>query len=177
MTTKTNPDLDPIVSEPTGPLRLSTGQPYAIERLRTRQMFRLLKILTRGAAPIIGEMSFSFDDPEKFMTQILAVIGFAVPEAEDEAIDFLRSMVRPANVIENPLSKQDREANEQVYQDLSDALVNPDPADTITILSKIVEVEGPEMIQLGKNLAAILRVQTAAFQAKRKPSSTNDSGN
>ena len=54
MTTEVS-ETDVLLAEPT-PLVLSSGLGVYVERLRTRQLMKLLKILTHGAGEALGDL-------------------------------------------------------------------------------------------------------------------------
>ena len=162
----TNNDLTALETEP-AKITLTTGQEVLIERLRTRQLFRLLKVVTRGAAPILSELAFSADTPEdQFASQLLGVILVSVPEAEDEAIEFIRSMVSPLNLVSPERSKDDKQKNLDEWAALNVALVNPELEDTLSIIRHVISTEAPHIQSLGKQLTALLPGAAAAASLK-----------
>lgn len=170
MTTKktsidTPNDVDALSPSPEF-LTLESGLGVRVERLRTRGMFKLLKIVTRGGGPILMQMPLNFEDSEAFMGQLLAVVVMAIPEAEDEAIDFIRSMVTPADFDANAKSKADIQKNKDAFEALMRELDDPAPSDTISIISKIIENEANDIQALGKQLAAVLKTQLNSLGAK-----------
>lgn len=166
--------LDPAASVVT----LSDGRNVRVERLRTRQTMRLMKILTRGAGDALGTIDFSAGADEAGPALLAAVI-FSIPEAEDETIDFVRSMISPADLITDPHSKPEREVNAGLHAALDAAFDNPDLDDLVTVLERVIEVETPHLVALGKRLAALLKVarQTAPQEtAPKKRSGSSRSG-
>src|SRR4051812_16887233 len=94
---KETKDIEVIIDEG-DVVSLSTGTQVLIQPLKSRQFFKLLRIVTHGAGGLLMNMNFSGDDsPEQFAAKLLAIVGYAIPDAEDEVIDFLNSMVKPAN--------------------------------------------------------------------------------
>lgn len=170
--TTVNTDIDTLASEP-GPVTLADGTNVNIERIRTRQLMRLLKILTRGAGGALSGLSFSADtSADEFTTQLIGAVIFSIPEAEEETIGFIQSMVSPADLIQgNRLSKAEMELNEAHYDNLNALLVNPDLDDLVTIIERIVVVEGPHVLALGKRLAVLFTAQKTNETAKRSASS------
>jgi len=150
MTTKETAN-DVLASEPTV-ITLSTGTKIRVERLRTRQLLRALKVLTNGAADVLAGFSFDSEDEDGFAANILASLIFAIPEAEDETIEFIQSMVSPADVIENPTSKAQKKLNEDLYRSLQKELFNPELEDLISIVEIVVKNEAPHVAELGKRL-------------------------
>lgn len=167
MTTKKTMTNDVEALAPTpDTITLDSGIVIKVERLRTRGMFKLLKIVTRGAGPILMQMPLNFEDSEAFMGQLLAVVVMAIPEAEDEAIDFIRSMVVPEDYNSEAKSKADIQKNKDVFESLMRELDDPAPTDTIAIISKIIENEANDIQALGKQLAAVLKTQLSSLEAK-----------
>jgi hypothetical protein len=168
--------LDPEPEE----IKLSSGLFVRIVDLKTRQFFRLLKILTRGAGPLLMEYRLDADlTQEEFVGRLLGLVVLSIPEAEDEAIDFIRSMVQPAGLIENrSLSKQDKERNDTLWADVDKELRNPELEDTIDIIETIVKREAKDIQSLGKRLQAMFRLAERTGQTKPEsvpPSGTSDS--
>src|SRR5690348_6955293 len=83
---------DRLLDEPTGPLTLSTGLEVELRPLKLREFLKLLKIITRGGASILGTVDLDFNNTEGFISDLLAVILFAVPEAEEEVADFIAAV-------------------------------------------------------------------------------------
>jgi hypothetical protein len=89
MTTTENSELDALTAEPKA-LALASGLEIEIERLKTRQLFKFVKIVTSGAGGLLGSLNLSSEgDSSEFAGQLLALTLVAIPEAEDEAIDFI----------------------------------------------------------------------------------------
>lgn len=158
-------DVDALSPSP-DQVTLESGFVVNVERLRTRGMFKLLKIVTRGAGPILMQMRLDFDDSEAFVGQLLAVIMMAIPEAEDEAIEFIQFMTTPAGADVNAKSKGAQEKNRELFEQLARELDDPAPSDTVNIISKIIENEAHDIQALGKQLAALLKTQMSFLGAK-----------
>lgn len=166
MTTKETAN-DVLSSEPTV-ITLSTGTQIRVERLRTRQLLRALKVLTNGAADVLAGFSFDGEDEDGFAANILASLIFAVPEAEDETIDFIQSMVAPADLIDEPKTKADKLLNADLYKKLEKELFNPELEDLISIVEVIVKNEAPHVTALGKRLMLLLPTAQAVATTKSK---------
>lgn len=164
MTTESN-DVEALAPSP-DTVTLESGLVVRVERLRTRGMFKLLKVVTRGGGPILMQMPLDFNDTEAFVQQFLAVVMMAVPEAEDEAIDFIRAMVTPAEFDENAKTKAAQQRNRDLIEELVKELEDPEIGDTLEIIMKIVQNEASDIAALGKRLAATLKIQTASLEAK-----------
>lgn len=170
-----NVDIDTIASEPTS-LTLESGLEIKVERLKTRALMSLLKILTRGAAEVLGTIRFGNDtSQEEFTGQLIGAVILAIPEAEDETIEFINRMVSPAGVKDGRLSKADIQRNVELEMRLRDELKDPELEDLVTIISEIITNEAPHMLALGKRLAVLLRAQQTSEAAKQSASSENDS--
>lgn len=158
--------LDP----PTEYLTLENGLRVRLLPLRMRQLFRLLRIVTRGGAqylPMLREAmagaTSGEDGAQVFGTQLLAVALLALPEAEDEAVDFISSVVEPADLAPGS-DKAAIARNEGLRVELGTELFNPDPQDVVTILEAVVGAEKDDLVALGKRLAATWGVATKTGQ-------------
>jgi len=176
MTTET-PDIDLIASEG-GPVTLLSGRQVNVERLRTRQTMRLMKILTRGGGAALTDIDFSGGEDSAAVALLGAVI-FSIPEAEDETIDFVRSMVTPVGLIRDPRSKPEIEVNEGLFEAISEEFENPELDDLVTVLERVIVVEAPHLIALGKRLALLVKTfqqgEKAKAPAKQRSSSRSGS--
>lgn len=171
--TTANKDIDILESAPE-PLVLSTGTPVLVERLKTRQLMRLMKILTRGAGAALTDLNFSDStSQEDFVAQLVMTVVFSIPEAEDETIDFVRSMVSPAGLIEGRnLSKAENEINAGKFDALDTELVNPELEDLVSIIEKVAANEREHLTSLGNRLAVLLKTQQK-IQVASKPSAAS----
>jgi len=158
-------DVEALSPEP-DQLTLESGFVVRVEPLKTRGMFKLLKIITRGAGPILMQMPLDFNDTEAFVQQLLAVTLMAVPEAEDEAIQFLQAMVQPAEYNPDAKSKADQQKNKELFERLVEELDDPNPLDTLNIITTIVTNEAENIGALGKQLAAALKTLVPSLAVK-----------
>lgn len=177
MTTVKNTDIDTLASEPSDIITLQSGFQVRVERLKTRQMMSLLKILTRGLGGAIGSILYSEDTgAEEFAGQLLGSMLVSIPEAEEETIEFIQRMVSPGNLIEDPRTKAEQGSNAEKFVRLSEELQNPELDDLLLIATRIVEVEAPHIQALGKNLAVLVKVKslsdTAKSSSKKSPASS-----
>lgn len=164
-------DPEPVI------IKLMTGLPVEVVRLRTRQLFRLMRILARGATPAaLATLNFgSSDSPEdnrEFASRLLGLVVQAIPEAENEAIIFLNSMCQPAGIVVKPpakLSKAESESNDALFERFSRDMFNPELEDTLSILEVIIANEAGEIQALGKKLSRLWEVTRKA--AAPEPSS------
>ena len=133
-------------------MQLESGTKFDLEPLKLRQFLRLLRIVTRGAADVLDQTRLDFEDPQAFVQTFLGMVLFSIPEAEEETVDFIKSMVVPTDLTGNP----DKDLIK--VQALSRELDNPALEDTITIVQFIIEREAEYLRALGKRLGAMLRV-------------------
>lgn len=148
-------DID-VLDPPSRELELESGLKVNLVPLRTRQLFRLFRIITRGGAlgSLLG-LSLNSELPEEeFMPQFLGVILVSIPEAEQETIDFLQSMVEPVGLRRTSLTKQDKQHNETLWAQVLTELDNPDPLDLVTLIEAMIRVEGKDIQALGKRIKA-----------------------
>lgn len=165
MTTKETAN-DVLLSEPTV-ITLSTGTKVRVERLKMRQTLRAIRVLTTGAADVLSTFEFDAEDQEGLAANLLAALAFAIPEAEDEAIDFLQSMVSPFDLIEEPKTKAEKSFNVDLYKKLEKELYNPELDDAISIIEVVVKNEGPHIAELGKRITLLLPTAVATSEAKQ----------
>jgi|GEM_PF-3301586 len=152
-------------------VKLSTGFPVEVVRLRTRQFFRLLRVLTHGAGPALTRLNFR-DEPEQFTERFLMLVLMSIPDAESEAITFLQSMCKPAGLADKPdsqLTKQEKEDNAAAWEGFNEALFNPELGDTLDLIEVIVRQEAPELQALGKRLEAMMDLFRRTGQDKEPP--------
>ncbi len=170
-----NTDIDTIAAEPT-PLTLVSGLEIKVERLRTRALMSLLKILTRGASEVLTTLRFTDEtSQEEFAGQLIGAVILAIPEAEDETVEFINRMVSPVGIKEGRLSKSDIVANVELDEHLRKELNDPELEDLFTIVQEIIKVEAPHILALGKRLGALLQAQQTSEAAKQSASSKRGS--
>lgn len=143
-------------------IKLSTGLQLEIVRLKTRQFFRLLKVLTHGAGNALLQKSLDFSaDPEKFLQHLVSIVLISIPDAEQETIDFVRSMARPAGLPDKHprlYSKAEREAAEAAWAELEAELYNPELEDLIDLVEAIIRQEASDIQALGKRIASLVEL-------------------
>src|SRR6188768_723103 len=122
--TTTNPDTEPLL--PTeNVITLVSGHEVRVLRIKLRQLLRLLKILAGGAGSAM-QLFNQDDSDEETATSIMLALALAIPEAEDETVDFIQSVVLPADYIEGRrLTKADQAENEKLMEELYEVLYNP----------------------------------------------------
>jgi hypothetical protein len=153
--------------------KMSTGFQLEIVRMRTRQFFRLLRVLTHGAGPAMMQAGLDFKDSgSEFASKLLVLVVMSIPDAESEAVAFLQSMCRPAGVVDKTaaqLTKQETEANKVLWEQFSEEMHNPELTDTIDLIEIIVNQEAPELQALGKKLQTVLALFRKTGQDKEPP--------
>jgi hypothetical protein len=152
-------DVEVIVDEG-DVVELSTGFKIKVLPLKSRQFFKLLRIITHGAGGLLMNLNFSGDDsPEQFGAKLVALVAYAVPDAEDEVIEFLLAITEAVGTKSGrKLTKDERLANAELHEQLLDELDNPEMVDLITILETIVKRESEDLQALGKRLMAMFEV-------------------
>ncbi len=158
--TTVNPELDSLDPQDEGPVTLDSGTQVTINRLRTREMLSLLRVLTRGAGGALADLDFSGETTD-FAARLLGVAIVSIPEAEDETITFVQRMVAPVGLIEGRrLSKPEQEINQEKWADLAAQVENPELEDLFTIVERVIKVEAPHMQALGKKFAFLIQTAT-----------------
>jgi hypothetical protein len=146
---KPEEDIERLLPDPLAPFALESGSLVTTKPLKLREFLGLLKIVTRGAAMAMGSVRLNTDDDD-FMQSMVSLFLFAIPEAEEEACDFIRMMVEPAGDFTT------KEARAKAEEALYDELDNPDLNDIITIIETVVRREGKDLRSLGKRLSTMM---------------------
>jgi hypothetical protein len=161
---------------------LDSGTKVRLLPLKARQFFKLLRIVTHGAGGMLFNVKFSGDDtPEEFGAKLVAVLGYAIPDADEEVFDFLLSMVEPVDLkTGRNLNKQDKETNEKLKEEIFDELYNPELEDMVTLIEAIVKREAEDLQALGKRLMALFSLAQKTGQvpdqmlADKTPTASED---
>lgn len=165
-------ELDRIDPQPET-CKLSTGLEVEVVRMRTRQFFRLLRVLTHGAGAALSQSGLDFSAPgEEFGQKLLMLVVMSIPDAEQEAIGFFASMCRPVGIVDKPVSqltKQENEDNQALWTRFNEELHNPDMGDTLDLIEIIIRQEAPELQALGKKLQRTLDLFRKTGQDKEPP--------
>lgn len=170
MTTK-NEEVDTIVDDPYLLHLPEADVDVRVSKIRTREALKLIRILGAGAGPMLADIRINENtDAEDLAQEIFGMLLFAITDAEDEVLDFFRAMVNPVDLIEPATTKAQHQENVQKYTDLYSKLQNPEIADTIALISKIVENEAPNFLALGKQIAAMLPSAAKQTASSKKPS-------
>lgn len=167
-------DIDVIqpVPENSRAITLASGTELILQDLKARQFFKLLRIVTHGAAPILPSLRMNADaSVEEWTQQFLAVVMMAIPESEQETIEFIASMIKPAGLIEAPpsrrkLSDEEKKINDALWDAVERDLANPELEDLVTIIEAIVRNEGDDLRALGKRLMGMFQLASKTGQIK-----------
>jgi hypothetical protein len=173
-----NRELDALDPQP-GNITLSTGIEVEILPLRTRQFFKLLRIVTRGALPQIQDMGLfkvgADMDPGEFAGRLTSLLLLSIPEAENEAIEFIQAMCRPTGLIQRhsgmKLNKQDVAHNTEKWSVLFTDLDNPELDDLVTVIEAVVKRESADLLALGKRLSQMFKIAEKTGQVTTSPTS------
>lgn len=140
-------------------LKLSTGMIVNIRPLKTIELFKLLKIISSSGAVAMRQFRLNKSmSTEEFLAHLTALVMFAVPQAEQETLDFLRAMVEPSALISPERTKSDREKNQILWAELHLCLINPEPDDTLSIIQEVVNNEAGNIQSLGKRIAQMMKM-------------------
>lgn len=168
-------------------ITLAGGTQVVIERLRARQFFKLLRIVTHGAMPALNTMNMLPDpngDRGEFVTKLLSMVVLSIPDAEEETLDFIASMCTPVGLRPGgrKASKEDVEYNASLWTSLGQELHNPELDDLVTIIEAVIRAESDDIQALGKRLAALFRLAEKTGQVPntmvvedQNPSTTSNS--
>lgn len=142
-------DVQRLLPDPNLPFALADGTQVVARHLRLREFLSMLKIITRGASMALGSVPLNVND-ENFASSLVSLFIFAIPEAEDEAVDFVRKIVDPAP----PQGGWGRDDNARIQAEsvLDSTLANPDLEDMLSIIETVIRKEGPDLRRLGKRL-------------------------
>ena len=106
--------------------------------------------------------SISARTQEAFGQNLLAMTLMAIPEAEQQFIEFLQSMCTPPGLHEaqrrRRLTKQQAEDNQAAITEMVEELNNPELGDLMDLAEAIVRQEAPEIQALGKRVASLLEL-------------------
>jgi hypothetical protein len=174
-------ELDRIDPQHGETMTLKCGIEVHVLPMRTRQLFKLLRIITHGAGQALQNAGLDFaEDPSVFMSKLVGIVAFSIPDAEQETVDFLQSMVEPSGLVDKmprDLSKQERENNVTLWTELNQELWNPDPLDTIDLVENIVAREAKDIQALGKRVRQLVELASKTGQLSGKPAPASPAPN
>jgi len=145
--------LDPVA----GRVTLLSGTEVALVPLKTRQFFKLLRIITHGGAGMIPQMRFSSEmEDSELAGQLIGLVIFAIPDAEDETLDFVKSMCLPVGYPSGD-KKQDEASLRSLYLELD----NPEIEDLVIVIEEVLKRESGDLKSLGNRIAAMIKGASA----------------
>lgn len=146
-------DLDVIDPDPTDTIDVE-GIQSRVRRLRSREFFALMRVLTAGLGQNLSNIKIDTENPDQMTGDIVALFILAVPEATNEFADFCAIVVEAVDPKEQ--------------QDLYKRMENPDPGVLIDVLERIATQEKDDLFTLwGKAQAALSRIQSL-YQPQKK---------
>jgi hypothetical protein len=146
-------DIERILPGPGEPVTLESGTLVFINPLKLREFLAMLKIVTRGAAMALGSVQLDVTD-EAFGQSMISLFLFAIPEAEEEAVDFVRLMVRPYGPHSGAFGSDEELI--RATRELDIELDNPSLEDLFTIIEVVINRESKDLRRLGKRLSNAL---------------------
>lgn len=175
----TNPTLEDlstrvIIEEP-AQVKLESGRKVNINRLKSRELFKLLRVITKGAGAGILDMRLDPNEAQsEFVMKLMGMILFSIPEAELEAIEFIFALVEPIGVLKGrKLTQAQKDRNLELWTELADELDNPSLDDLVTIIEAVVEREAPDLMRLGKRLKSMWDMAKKAGKVPNPPDPTS----
>ena len=151
--------IEAILADPSAAFELESGFEVRTERIRLRQLLRFLKILTTNATDILSAIRVdSEDDSNGFIGTLLMALAISIPDSENEIVEFVQSLVKPAGLVEGrDLPPAVKKENDKLRDELYAELSNPSPDDVFEILSRVLIVEGPNLLNLVQKLQFMIR--------------------
>lgn len=104
------------------------GVPCVVNRVRTRELMLLARVLTRGIGANMDMVDF---DAENADSQMMGLLIVAIPEAGEEVVDLIRALVRPAEKLTDDALRKAFQAE----------MANPDVDTTMDVLGVLVRQE------------------------------------
>lgn len=162
-------ELDALLPEPSETFALANGAVVRLIPLKMRELLKLLRIITRGGTALLPTLRFNNNTPEQFAVQFVTVVAFAIPEAEDFAVDFVQSITRPAD-LQTGDSDAVKKFNQQQLTELFIYLDNPELEDLFQIIEQLVYREKVNLQSLGKRLQAMFKIAERTGQLPKNQS-------
>ena len=133
--TQPEDDLAEILQTTTRTLTID-GVVCKVRRLRNREFFALLRVLTKALGPGVAAI---FARPAEDIPEAIAgALGIAIPEADEQWLIFCKQMVEPAD--------QSEDAEKTVAM----AWRNPELETTFEFVTILMEQEADNFVKLGK---------------------------
>lgn len=145
------PDLEVILGVP-GELTIAGIDCY-VKRIKTREFFELMGVITTGMGGNIAQLGFDTDNQQEFGAQLVAALFVSLPNAVDPFLRLVRNIVKP---------QDDQDARE-----LREILENPELEDMMAIADCVIAQEQDSLWELvGKARAYAGRWKTTVSQSK-----------
>jgi hypothetical protein len=141
--------LDPLPDK----LKLVNGIEFEMQPLKLRQFLAMLRIVTRGATGVLASGGLSSRDGDDFARQLMMLLLFAIPESEEETIEFIGTLVKPV-LTGNP------EIDDKIVTEFEEAIRDPELEDMALIIQAFVQNEAADLRSLGNRLRSMLSVAT-----------------
>lgn len=139
------PDIEVILATPTD-LQVE-GIPAQVKRLKSREFFALLRVLTNGLGSSIHLFKLDTKNPSALQAEIVAMAVMAIPNAFDDFVDFVQHIVDAKDPKRTP--------------DLKALLENPEIDVIIDVITVLAEQEKDDIVALGgKAKAALSKIQS-----------------
>lgn len=135
-----NAEVDEILQRPTGVVVID-GVECDILRLKTRETFVLLRVLTLGgtSADMIASI-FEKDKPlERMAQELMASLIVTLPNAETDVLHLIRHMT----------GRREGTSDADWYK-VQQSLTNPEIETTMEVIQQVVWQEAGELARLGK---------------------------
>lgn len=150
-------EIDHMLPEPSEEFELANGSMVKVAPLKMRELLKLLRIVTRGGAVLLPTLRFNGVSASDFAVQFVSIVTFAIPEAEEQAVEFVQAITLPADLQEGD-SQAVRSFNQQQINDLYVYLNNPELEDFVSIIERLVYREKDNLQSLGKRLQTMFKL-------------------
>jgi hypothetical protein len=154
---ESTPDAEVIVPEV--PTVTVNGIECRVNRIATREMLSLVRLVGLSMGTALTQMRFSWDKPDQVAQEFAALLLMAASMSQDESLLFLSQLVQP-------LDDGQRGKLATYLQG------NPDPGDTLELLTQVALQEADNLVAIvGKVQAMVARLGEvyAPAQPKKKP--------
>lgn len=147
-------DLEGIVP---GEIRVTlNGIECRVKRLKTREFLALMRVLTNGLGPGLGQVDLDFTDGETVARDLSALMMIALPSAVEEFTLFLADVAVPVNP----------EKNAAVKKYLHD---NPEIDELIDVFEAVATQERDDLAGLAGKAQAMWKRVAPLYQGKTTP--------
>lgn len=136
------PDLDVIVPDLEN--LVIAGIPVTINRLKSREFFKLIRVFTNGLGSSFDMFNIDTSDRKELVATISAMAVFAIPNALEEFIDFAAEICKPQ-------TPSDAGA-------LALVMHNPDPDDLLWVIAAMARQEADDFVSLVKKAQAAIKM-------------------